>query len=222
MAKEFGRILKNRQKGITGIETAIILIAFVVVAAVFSYAILSAGLYSSQKSKEAIYNGISEARSATTLNGAVIAHTESATLPATYVSQFTFTLNNTMGGNPNDFTPPLSTGTNGLAPVGSQNRVVISYIDPYQKVDDLYWTLTKLGNGNGDNLLDQGEQFQITIGAGTSAHNGGTNGGNLIDCLTTRLGPDTRFTLEVKTPTGSTLTFERTTPAALTTVVNLN
>ena len=37
------------EKGITGLETAIILIAFVVVAAVFAYTALSAGLFSTQK-----------------------------------------------------------------------------------------------------------------------------------------------------------------------------
>jgi flagellin FlaB len=59
--------IQHAQKGITGLETAIILIAFVVVAAVFSYAILSAGLFSSQKSQEAVYKGLEEAQS-TTLN----------------------------------------------------------------------------------------------------------------------------------------------------------
>ena len=42
------RYLSNiykEQKGITGLETAIILIAFVVVAAVFAYTVLSAGLF---------------------------------------------------------------------------------------------------------------------------------------------------------------------------------
>ena len=43
----------TNQKGITGLETAIILIAFVMVASVLSYVVLSAGLFSSQKAKEA-------------------------------------------------------------------------------------------------------------------------------------------------------------------------
>ena len=40
------------QRGITGLETAIVLIAFVVVASVFAFAVLSTGLLSSEKSKE--------------------------------------------------------------------------------------------------------------------------------------------------------------------------
>ena len=47
-----GTFLQNQQ-GITGLETAIVLIAFVVVAAVFAFAVLNTGLLSSEKSKEA-------------------------------------------------------------------------------------------------------------------------------------------------------------------------
>ncbi|MBI4220739.1 MAG: hypothetical protein HY682_11380, partial [Chloroflexi bacterium] len=51
------------QKGITGLETAIILIAFVVVASVFAFTVLSTGIFSSEKSKETVYAGLQEARS---------------------------------------------------------------------------------------------------------------------------------------------------------------
>ena len=42
--------LRGDQRGITGLETAIVLIAFVVVASVFAFAVLSTGLLSSEKS----------------------------------------------------------------------------------------------------------------------------------------------------------------------------
>jgi flagellin FlaB len=64
--------IKEDQEGITGLETAIILIAFVVVAAVFAYTVLSAGLFSSQKSSEAVYSGLEEASSTMQLDGAVL------------------------------------------------------------------------------------------------------------------------------------------------------
>ena len=47
MMKRLGR----DQRGITGLETAIILIAFIVVASVFAYTVLSAGIFSSEKGK---------------------------------------------------------------------------------------------------------------------------------------------------------------------------
>ncbi|MEE8363798.1 MAG: archaellin/type IV pilin N-terminal domain-containing protein, partial [Dehalococcoidia bacterium] len=45
------------QRGITGLETAIILIAFVVVASVFAFTVLSTGIFSSERSKETVYAG---------------------------------------------------------------------------------------------------------------------------------------------------------------------
>ncbi|HEY90231.1 MAG TPA: hypothetical protein G4O07_00180 [Dehalococcoidia bacterium] len=57
--------------GITGLETAIILIAFVVVAAVFAYTVLSAGLFSSQKSEQAVHSGLEEAQSTLEVKGSV-------------------------------------------------------------------------------------------------------------------------------------------------------
>ncbi|MGA9142077.1 MAG: archaellin/type IV pilin N-terminal domain-containing protein, partial [Methanocella sp.] len=42
----------------TGLEAAIVLIAFVVVAAVFSYVMLGAGFFTSQKSKEVVHTGV--------------------------------------------------------------------------------------------------------------------------------------------------------------------
>ena len=42
------------ERGITGLETAIVLIAFVVVSSVFSFAALPTGLFSTDKAKETI------------------------------------------------------------------------------------------------------------------------------------------------------------------------
>lgn len=67
------------QRGITGVETAIILIAFVVVASVFAYTVLSAGVFSSEKSKEAIYAGLEAARGTMELVGSVKATSVAAT-----------------------------------------------------------------------------------------------------------------------------------------------
>jgi flagellin-like protein len=71
MKRLFKRIWRGK-KGITGLETAIILIAFVVVASVFAYTVLSAGLFSTQKSQEAVYGGLEEAQSTIELKGVVV------------------------------------------------------------------------------------------------------------------------------------------------------
>ena len=66
--------LHRSQKGITGLETAIILIAFVVVAAVFAYTVLSAGLFATEKSQQAVYSGLSETQSTLEIRGSVVAY----------------------------------------------------------------------------------------------------------------------------------------------------
>ena len=43
------------QSGITGLETAIILIAFVVVASVFAFTVLSTGIFSAERGKETVF-----------------------------------------------------------------------------------------------------------------------------------------------------------------------
>ena len=59
MPKLFGT-LKKEHKGITGLETAIILIAFVIVASVLAYVVISSGLFSSQKAKAAVNAGLEQ------------------------------------------------------------------------------------------------------------------------------------------------------------------
>ena len=55
--------IKQRDEGFTGLEAAIVLIAFVVVAAVFSYVVLGAGFFTTQKSQETVYKGVEQATS---------------------------------------------------------------------------------------------------------------------------------------------------------------
>ncbi len=208
----------NREKGITGLETAIILIAFVVVAAVFAYTTLSAGLFSTQKSQEAVYSGLKEAQSTLELKGNVIA-TANGSGDDAVIQQISFTVSNVLGGEAIDFTPPAEDGTaTGLAADDSPNKVVINYIDQEQTVNDLYWTISKLGGCDDDNLLENNEKFKIIIGGDDDT----AVPGNLINALTgNELGINTEFSLIVQTPVGAVLEIERTTPAFIDAIMNL-
>ena len=62
------------QRGVTGLETAIILIAFVVVASVFAFTVLSTGIFSSERGKETVFAGLQEARGTIEPKGSVIAN----------------------------------------------------------------------------------------------------------------------------------------------------
>jgi flagellin FlaB len=209
--------LRN-EKAITGLETAIILIAFVVVAAVFASTTLSAGLFATQKSQEVTFSGLKEIQSTLELRGSVIAKADTAG-DNTSIRQVSFILANVLGGKPIDFTEPTAntTSNNGLAATNSSNKVVINYIDQDQTVNNLYWTVTKLGNANDNNMLEQNEKFEITIGNGDNS----TGGGNLIDALNPQLSINKVFTLELLTPAGAVLTIERTTPVYIDQTMDL-
>lgn len=64
--------LNKNESGITALETAIILIAFVVVAAIFAFTVLSTGTFLTEKSKEASYAGLQEVRGSLALRGSMV------------------------------------------------------------------------------------------------------------------------------------------------------
>jgi flagellin FlaB len=193
MLKRLVKTMRRDERGITGLETAIILIAFVVVASVFAYTVLSAGIFSSQKGQEAIHSGLQQARSTIELKGDVIALSN-----GTAVQTVKFCVGNALDGEAIDLTPPGN----------STNVTVISYSSQAVRQDDLSWTTTRLGMSDVDNLLEAGEMFEITVDMT------GLSGGETI-------GPYKTFSLEIKPPVGSVLVIERITPAALDDVMIL-
>ncbi len=213
MVKRFLKFMHKDEKGITGLETAIILIAFVVVAAVFAFTALSAGLFSTEKSKEAVYSGLKEAQSTMELKGNVVAMDGTANQAIDYV---TFTVALTAGGEPIDFAQPTDAGADGIADTGSANKVIVNTVSQNWEVTNLYWTKTAIGKSDGDNLLEQGEQFLLTIGD--------TDGtGDLEDALSLdTLTANEQFTIQVVPPTGATLVVEKTLPGIIDAVNNLN
>ncbi|HUK50207.1 MAG TPA: archaellin/type IV pilin N-terminal domain-containing protein [Terriglobales bacterium] len=62
------RLARNR-KAISGLETAIVLIAFVIVASAFAYATLNMGFLATQKSQQVVLGGLQAAASALTVDG---------------------------------------------------------------------------------------------------------------------------------------------------------
>jgi flagellin FlaB len=62
--------------GVTGLEAAIIMIAFIVVAAVFGYIIIGTGFLTAQKSGEVIHTGVRQAESSLIAGGTVVAQAD--------------------------------------------------------------------------------------------------------------------------------------------------
>jgi archaeal flagellin FlaB len=67
----FRRFIKD-ESGVTALETAIILIAFVVVASIFAFTILSTGTFLTERAKEAAYAGLQEVRGSMELKGSLV------------------------------------------------------------------------------------------------------------------------------------------------------
>ena len=65
----------KKEAAFSGLEAAIVLIAFVVVAAVFSYVMLGAGFFATQKAQEVTYSGIKQTTSNLVLDGYLFATT---------------------------------------------------------------------------------------------------------------------------------------------------
>jgi flagellin FlaB len=197
MLKGLYKGLRRDERGITGLETAIILIAFVVVASVFAYTVLSAGIFSSQKGQEAVYAGLSEARATMEIKGSMFAYGNDSSGNMT-VDAASFTLTNAMKGQAIDLTPSTGNGT---------AVTVISYTDKNQHVSELTWGVTWIGKNNGDNLLEQDEQAVIT-----AVLSGLIPSPNVYDI----------FTIEVKPVTGASLILNRTLPARIDPVMDLH
>ncbi len=79
------RCIRKNKRGIVGIEAAIVLIAFVVIAAALAYVVINMGFYASQTAKSTINNGINEATSALELDGYITGLT-SATSNVTFLA----------------------------------------------------------------------------------------------------------------------------------------
>lgn len=75
----FIRSINREERGITGLETAIILIAFVTVASVLAYSVLSAGIFSAERGKETVYRGLEVAQSTLELKGSVLGLSDNTT-----------------------------------------------------------------------------------------------------------------------------------------------
>ena len=213
------------ERGVTGLETAIILIAFVVVASVFAFTVLSTGVFSAERGKETVFAGLSEAQ-ASLANAGSLTAVRGDVEGTNAIIKVKFVVMSAVSGEEIDLTPPNTTNDSAPDPdvnAGAQSVMIISYSDENQFIKDLDWTIDFLGKTNGDNILDPDEQAEITVWLhdydGTD-YNLGTNSNPQY--LTTRLGINTKFRIEAKPQQGSVLVLERTTPPRLQPIIDLN
>jgi flagellin FlaB len=192
MKDKFNQFMKN-ESGITALETAIILIAFVVVAAIFAFTVLSTGTFLTERSKEAAYSGLQEVRGSMELKGSVV-------LLGTG-DQITFNLAPVAGGSSVDLSKVKMTfrmtptnqdlsydGSTTTYPTAGTTWIAIDMNDASKTVA----------------ILTAGSLAKIVVHSGTV------------------IAANQTFALEIKPPTGGVMQIERTAPAQITTVTDLH
>jgi archaeal flagellin FlaB len=205
------RNLLNQQRGMTGLETAIIMIAFVVVAAIFGYAIISAGLFAVNRDSETLYEALQQSRSNLIISGSVICMGDNVTYnPVNMVGKIKFTVKNALTGNAIDMTPNTNANLH-------QNKCTISLYTRYNFVNNIQWTCVHIGADDGDNLLEPGEQFEVIIDI-----NQLTPAGCPLTIPAGLLQANDPFTLEVKPEAGSYITIKRTMPPVISEYMDLH
>ncbi len=198
---------KRNEDAFTGLEAAIVLIAFVVVAAVFSYVVLGAGFFTTQKSQEVVHSGVTQAASNIVVKGEVYGVANSGNSAVDYIR---FDLGLAAGGMPVDV-----------------NKTVIVFsksdgtVKTYTKDNTDYATvLTAAGNTS----VPAAEHWNIVeIRPLTHAQNDllYTDTSMTIKVNTTDLSPRDTFNLEIKPEIGASLGIQRTIPPSITAVTLL-
>ena len=150
----------NTEEGFTGLEAAIVLIAFVVVAAVFSYVVLGAGFFTTQKAQEVVYTSVDQASSSVEILGQVYGFGKDED-PIAHVDRIQFKVGLTAGGSPVDFSMTsitYSTETN----VTRLDLARAEKIDVPGDITAGKWGVIEIFNSNADDLLlENQEQFVI-------------------------------------------------------------
>jgi flagellin FlaB len=183
--------IRKDKRAFTGLEAAIVLTAFIVVAAVFSYVVLNAGFFTTQKAKSTVHTGVRQATSSFELCGDVIGYADSGDTNLDYII---FYVHNTAGQTSVD----ISAVT--VAITDSTTHTILVLNSTAADSDGL-WTYSFI-QGDGDVLLEKNEKVQIKA--------------NFTD-----LAKNADFTMEVKPVEGSALIFSKSVPGAIYDVMNL-
>jgi len=184
---------KNR-RGMTGLETAIILVAFVITAAAFSFVVLNMGFLSAQKTQTVISSGMQEAASSLLFDGDMVATCDTTDKT---VDGVTFYVRLSQGKEPIDM---------------ADDKMIVTYSCP-RAAGVIYDTTQTNGTivtieeviGNGDNLVQAGERWSVHVNFTALAV------GDLEPALEANLVPAAyeTFTLEIRPAAGSVLSISR-------------
>jgi flagellin FlaB len=196
-----------KSEAFTGLEAAIVLIAFVVVAAVFSYVVLGAGFFTTQKAQQVVYSGVQQSSSNLVVIGEVYGDAVGTTTPAPgRIHAVLFTLGLAAGGSSVDLNKTVFTYQNKTVlktldfPAGSSstNPRCVGGAQP----GDWQWCIHASSNDDGDAVMEKNEQFTIQA--------------NLTLDSTGALLPSDDFTLQIRPDVGAAIPIHKTAPGGIT------
>ena len=165
------------ERGITGLETAIVLIAFVVVASVFAFTVLTTGLFGTSKAKDSVEAGLSVA-------GSTLAKKGSTVLTAgTAVETIHFKLASAVGSEAIDLDP----GRTLVTYADGNNSVNAKYVTefPDNPIEKVYWKYTWPLEGTQGPVVDPGEVTEFTLNVTNLDNPLGANTGVKIEVIPT-------------------------------------
>jgi archaellin len=139
----------------------------VVVASVFAYSTLSAGLFSADKSREAVYSGLQEVQGTLEIRGGITGYKDTLnSVGKGSLGKVEFTITLFSSGNQVDLTSAYTVDPDTKAVSKTNpgaNRIQIAFSDDSVSIADCAWTAAWIGTNNRDHMLDSSEKAVITV-----------------------------------------------------------
>ncbi|MBP2132973.1 flagellin FlaB [Methanomicrobium sp. W14] len=188
----------NTEEGFTGLEAAIVLIAFVVVAAVFSYVVLGAGFFTTQKAQQVVYSSVDQASSSVEVLGNVYGIGDDGD-SSVNIDQIRFSVGLTAGGSPVDFSQTTIAFSNAdnVSKLERQADIVTGDSEP-KNVNPGNWSVVLAKNNKSDDLLLENEEHFVIVA-------------NPLD----NISSNQDFTLDLRPAVGTSYTIARSAPARI-------
>lgn len=199
------------RRGITGIETAIILVAFVITAAAFAFVILNMGFITAEKAQSVIASGMSEATSAIMTDSGVVANFANVTGPNQSdicMTKLTFYIKLSQGHTPIDI---------------DDSRLVATFTNEryHGELYDVNGTIMTMTcvNGDSDTLIEHGEKYRVDIDF-TEIPNDGVDPA-VVNRTDLYVHPYETFRVELRPSEGAVLSINREIPAVYVAVMTI-
>jgi len=196
----------QKVKAFTGLEAAIVLIAFVVVAAVFSYVVLGAGFFTTQQAQKVVYSGMAQASSNIVIIGEVYGDASGTSQVGTNpgsIHTLIFTIGLAAGGTTIDLNQTTFV---------YENETILRTLDFPANINmttggvpgGWQWGIIGKQNSNANNLLEPNEQFTVMVNISANPPTSSTG-----------LPPSDQFTLQIRPPIGAALPITKSAPGGI-------